>query len=511
MCLAPDNSPKPAGGQTGKISFKTNLAYAIGGFPDFFPYNLFYIYFLFFFTDVAGLSPGAGGTICMIVIIWDALSDPLVGYLSDNSKLKSGRRRPFMAIALLPLAVMTVLLFTAFDLSPTGSFVYYLVVGLLLWTFYTIYDIPYYALGAELTDDFDERGKMRILLGVPIFIAGWLEYAGPMFVWDWVSKLGKEKFLWMNSDQFAWFLSALILEIIAVICGYYCIRKTKGTELIDRDPEQAALNMVKGKQFFKNYVELYGNRPVKWLCFFAAAGSLTFSVAQGSFVYLMANNLGLSESMQGTYWTLDAIISLAHLPLMNFISSRLGKKQCMMIYMAIACAGCFVFYFTGVASFLILCVYATCFLFFSTSFWTVGTALILDCCEVDEFITGQRREAAIQGIISFAMKAGAALGTFFNGWLLDLVGYDGMAQEQTAGALHGILALNTLVPAVLLILTSFFLVFYPIDKKSYNLLLEALTQRKEGKPYSTEGFKKLLPRGFDPSAADPSYRQKTAS
>ncbi|MDR1021194.1 MAG: glycoside-pentoside-hexuronide (GPH):cation symporter [Synergistaceae bacterium] len=492
-----DKSGQPTDAPSGKIPFSKNLAYAIGGFPDFFPYNLFYIYFLFFFTDVAGFDPGVGGTICMIVIIWDAVTDPLVGYLSDNSKSKRGRRRPFMAAALIPLAVTTVMLFSAFETSPRGAFFYYLIVGLLLWTFYTMYDIPYYALGAELTDDFDERGHMRILLGIPIFIAGWLEYAGPMFIWDWVSKLGRDKYLWMNSDQFAWFLSALILETIAVASGYYCIRKTKGTELIDRDPERAALNMTSGKQFIKNYMELCRNRAVKWLSFFAATGSLVFSIAQGSFVYLMANNLGLSESMQGTYWTLDAVISLAHLPLMNYVSRRFGKKQCMLLYTLIACTGCLAFYFIGIASFLYLCMYATCFLFFSTSFWTVGTALVLDCCEVDEFLTGQRREAAIQGVVSFAMKAGAAIGTFFNGWLLKLAGYDGMAQEQTAGTLHGILALNTLVPAVMLIVTGLFLVMYPINKKNYNLLLNALAQKKEGKPYSTEGFEKLLPANFD--------------
>jgi GPH family glycoside/pentoside/hexuronide:cation symporter len=245
---------------------------------------------------------------------------------------------------------------------------------------------------------------------------------------------------------------------------------------------------------------------VKWLCFFTSAGSLVFAVAQGSFVYLMANNLGLSEAMQGTYWTLDAIISLSHLPLMNLVSRKLGKKHCMLLYTAISCVGCITFYFTGVTSFLFLCIYAACFLFFNTSFWTIGNALVLDCCEVDEFITGQRREAAIQGVTSFSVKIGAAAGTFFNGWLLNFAGYDGTAAEQTAGALRGILVLNTLAPAVILLIAGFFLVMYPVDKKNYNLVLQALTLRKEGKPYSTSGFEKLLPKNFDPASIDPSYK-----
>jgi GPH family glycoside/pentoside/hexuronide:cation symporter len=492
----PDKSEQTTDVSTKKIPLSTNLAYAIGGFPDFFPYNLFYVYFLFFFTDIAGFDPGIGGTICMIVVIWDAVTDPLVGFLSDNSKSKRGRRRPFMAAALVPLAVTTVMLFSTFEMSQRGAFFYYLSIGLLLWTFFTMYDIPYYALGAELTDDFDERGNMRIILGVPMFVAGWIQYASPMFIWDWVSKLGRDKFLWMNSDQFAWFLSALILETIAVVCGYYCLRKTKGAELIDRDPEGAARNMISGKRFIKNYIELCQNRSVKWLSLFAAAGSFVYAIAQGSFVYLMANNLGLSESTQGTYWTIDALLALAHLPLMNYVARKLGKKQCVLLYTLIASAGCFAFFFIGIRSFLYLCVFDICYLFFSTSFWTVGTALVLDCGEVDEFVTGQRREAAIQGNFSFATKIGAAAATFFNGWMLKLVGYDGMAQEQTAGTLRGILTLNTLVPAVMLIVTGMLLFMYPINRKNYNLLLDALAQKKDGKPYSTEGFEKLLPANF---------------
>ena len=237
---------------------------------------------------------------------------------------------------------------------------------------------------------------------------------------------------------------------------------------------------------------------MKWLSIFAAAGSFVYAIAQGSFVYLMANNLGLSESMQGTYWTIDALLALAHLPLMNYISRRFGKKQCVLLYTLIACAGCFAFFFIGIRSFLYLCIFDICYLFFSTSFWTVGTALALDCSEVDEFVTGQRREAAIQGSFSFATKIGAAAATFFNGWMLKLAGYDGMAQEQTARTLRGILTLNTLVPAVMLVVTGLFLVMYPINKKNYNLLLNALAQKKEGKPYSTEGFERLLPKDFSP-------------
>ena len=79
-----------------KLSFTTKLGYGIGQGGDSAGYNLYYTYFLFFLTDVAMVSPAFAGVISLIAITWDAVTDPFVGYISDNTKSKYGRRRPFM-------------------------------------------------------------------------------------------------------------------------------------------------------------------------------------------------------------------------------------------------------------------------------------------------------------------------------------------------------------------------------------------------------------------------------
>lgn len=83
------------------------LGYSIGAFGDSVGFNIFYFFFLFFLTDIAGIPPAIAGTITLIAVAWDAITDPIIGYLSDNLKSKSGRRRPFMITSAIPYAICT--------------------------------------------------------------------------------------------------------------------------------------------------------------------------------------------------------------------------------------------------------------------------------------------------------------------------------------------------------------------------------------------------------------------
>lgn len=173
-----------------KAGVKAKIGYAFGAFPDSMAYNLFYVYFLYFITDVVGLPPIYGGMISLIVILWDSITDPIVGFLSDNCKSKYGRRRPFMIAALVPLMVFMILIFVAVNFSPIVSFIYYVAMGILYWTAYKVYVIPYYALGAEITDDFDDRTNLRGISGVAMYIAMWFVSSGPMVILDRVTAAG---------------------------------------------------------------------------------------------------------------------------------------------------------------------------------------------------------------------------------------------------------------------------------------------------------------------------------
>jgi GPH family glycoside/pentoside/hexuronide:cation symporter len=465
-----------------KLSWRSRLLYSAGQFTDSIPFNLFYFYFLFFFTDIVGLSPAAGGTISLIIIIWDAFTDPVIGYISDNCKSKYGRRRPFMLFAIIPLFVCTVLLFTAFDFSPMAGFIYYLTIGLLFWTFYKIFVIPFFALGAELSQDYNERNTLRSVAGYVIYLASWIVSAGTMFVWDRVSAAG-------GSDRMAWILSAALFGLIGLVGGFTCWAFARGKERnLPEDPNEETV----GINFFKNYKELFANNAVRHLLFSILFFCISFAIQAAALVYLMSNNLAMSEAAQAGYWTVYAVITFIELPLINYCANKFGKKAAMIFLNLITTGGCLFYFLYGIHGYADLIGYTILYQFGGTAFWTIGYSLTYDCCEVDEFNYGKRREGAITGFASFAQKLGSAVGMWICGIILTFVDYDSVLETQTAEAERGILTMNTLFPGIVTMIGIIFVILYPINRKRFEALMAALALKREGKPYTTEGFETLV-------------------
>ena len=144
-----------------KLSLGTKLAYGSGDLGTAISAALRAFFMLFFFTDVAGLSPQAAGSIILINKLWDAVNDPAVGWLSDHTVTRWGRRRPWLLWGAIPFGVMFFLLWWVPPLDSTGKYIYYTIVALLLDTFFTVINVPYTALTAELTHDYDERTSLN--------------------------------------------------------------------------------------------------------------------------------------------------------------------------------------------------------------------------------------------------------------------------------------------------------------------------------------------------------------
>lgn len=140
------------------------IGYGFGQLPEGIKGAAFGFYLLFFFNQVLGLSGTLAGVAVFIALCIDALSDPLVGSWSDSSKTRWGRRHPFMYIAAIPFAISFYLLFTPpAGLSEMGLFLWLAVFAILTRSTMTLYSVPYMALGAELTDDYDERTLLSSL------------------------------------------------------------------------------------------------------------------------------------------------------------------------------------------------------------------------------------------------------------------------------------------------------------------------------------------------------------
>lgn len=140
---------------------KGKLGYASAAVGDAACYMFINTFLLFFLTTVAGIEPAAAGTITIIGAFWNALVNPIIGYISDNLATKWGKRRPFIIVMTVPLVASIFLLFTAVDVLPLIRPIYYGAMTMIFWTAYTGFFVPYLALGAEYTTDYNERTELR--------------------------------------------------------------------------------------------------------------------------------------------------------------------------------------------------------------------------------------------------------------------------------------------------------------------------------------------------------------
>lgn len=124
-----------------RLATRTKIGYSSFNCGESIAYNLFYTYFLLFMTNFAGVEPAVGGTIALIAVLWDGVTDALVGYFSDKSTNPKGRRRPFMAKFLIPFAIMLTLVFSDFGLTGGAQVAFYLGMNILFWLFFTLVDV----------------------------------------------------------------------------------------------------------------------------------------------------------------------------------------------------------------------------------------------------------------------------------------------------------------------------------------------------------------------------------
>lgn len=125
--------------QKRKYDLGKHLAYGVGSLGDSLSYNIFYSYFIYFITTFAGIRPAAAGVISFVAVAWDAVTDPLIGYVSDHSHSKHGRRCPFLLMYSVPMGLTVFALFYNPTLSESEKVLYYLVANILFWLFLPVW------------------------------------------------------------------------------------------------------------------------------------------------------------------------------------------------------------------------------------------------------------------------------------------------------------------------------------------------------------------------------------
>lgn len=458
--------------QKEKLSVGLKIGYGIGQMADSIGYNVFYSFYLFFLTDIIGLPPSVAGIVSLLAVFWDALTDPILGFISDNWKGKNGRRRPFMLASALPYGICMFLLFNDVNLPINIKSYYFIFISMMFFTFYTSYVIPYFAFGSELTSNFEEKTSIRVFASVFMYISVLLASAAPHMIVELTEKSG-------GTVIQGWRNVGLIFGILIIFSVLACYILTKGKE-------KPAENLKREKfsDIIKAYISIMKLKPAKILALTIIFWTFTCSLRQSAFMYLTANLLDYSAELRSILSVLFSLMAIAWLPLIDKISAKIDKKNFYAIAILLSGTSLFLFRFIGFPTVIFIVIMIIMYTLGNTTFWTISYSMMYDISVFDEFVCDKSRAGAITAIMSFSQKLGSAFSLWVAGMLLEIGGYVPGAAFTTETS-NLILNLNTSMPGVVAFL-------YPITKKKYEAMVNAKELKNQGQEYSIEDFKDVI-------------------
>ena len=409
-------------------------------------------FLLFFYTDIAGIDPALAGTALLVgKLTWDALNDPFFGYLSDRTRSRWGRRKPYMLLGALPFGLSIWLLFS---LPPglVGVKAFLAVLGsfLLADTFQTVVSVPYYALSAELTRDYDERTSLisvRMIFTVLGYILGaalTTAVAGIFIDLGWTKNAA-------YSGMGAVFGAVAVITLLVTTFG---VKETPNPDL--QPAKMPALSQIK---------HVLRNRPFVQYMIMSTIISISFTLLTSLLPYYLTYHLKMADQISFVMFVMLATIGVFLLP-WRYAAKKMSKGPAYALGLAIACVAILgAFFLPPEPTPLIYAVAFVAGLGFSAQY-VFPWSMIPDVIEVDQARTGERHEGIYFGVNSFLGKLTGALGIAASGWALKLYGYVPNV-AQTPHALFGIRFFFAVVPVIAFAVALPLLIWYPINRKNH--------------------------------------------
>ncbi|MCQ4638336.1 MFS transporter [Anaerovorax odorimutans] len=462
---------------------KKYWGYGVATIADAAPYSFVTVYSIVFFTTVAGLSAETAGMISAVTIILNGIAEMSLGYVSDNWNSKYGRRRPFLIFAVLPLGLGLIVLFTDLAWSGTLKVAVYIAAGFLFWIGFGAYYTPYSALGAEIAPGYNERSVLRTCARVFGIMGNVLGMVLPLAMVKLLEGFGM-------SDKSAWFSVALLIAVIA--CGSILItwNSTRGLE---RPADESDAREKAGLlQLLRDYIRILRLKPFIYLILVIFAFVVANTFYSSNIVFFARYKLGLGDQVTSTIFLISMIVNAVCTPLLGWASIKIEKKNALALALLVSGIGAIVFRCLDVSSYLGLIAYACVFSIAYAAFWQLFNAVLYDISEVGEFVMGKRVEGSVISVYGIAFSLSMSISSKVLGSMLEWGGYDGALAVQSARAVTTIENAFMLIPAAALLIAAIFQFIYPLNKGRFELLEDALYQKRRGLPYNTEGLEKII-------------------
>ena len=445
-----------------KLTIREIITYSLPRFGSAAMFMAVGIYLPIFYTDTLALAPGFIAWTFLIGRFWDGLTDPVMGYVSDRTRSKMGRRRPYFLVSAFPVAIAFYFLWSPpVSLADRSLFIYLTVMYLLTFTFWTIFSIPHTSLGAEMTMDYHERTVLtgvREALGVFGTLIGTL--APPILARVYGSERGGYSVMagWM----------AAVTCVFIFVCFFN----------VKENPEfqkQHPLALGKG------LIALYKNRPFRVL-----VTAFMIALIGNAFVpiltlYIAKYVVKVPQPIPTIVIASYMLAVVASIVFWTRLSRRIGKTEAWrraLMFTAVVFAASF-YYHEG--TWLVWIILAAMAGFGYGCTLALGYSMMADVIDLDELETGRRREGAYFGIWFFVEKGAVGLTAFIGMQTLERMGYVAN-QEQTVQVWWAMKFLYSILPAVCFAAAFFMLRRYPITQEEQQRIRAEIEKMKQSEP-----------------------------
>lgn len=471
---------------THKVPFGQKVAFGLGMLANqMFPAALG-IFMVVLVQDL-GFPGWMWGILFFLPRVFDSITDPIMGFISDNTRSIWGRRRQYVFIGAIIMGIAFVAMWQLYRENGVDyNFTYFLSWSFVFYLGLTIFSVPYVAMGYEMSDDFHERTSV---MAYAQWIGQWAWVIAP---WFWVIMYDPSWF--ENADDATRNLSIWVgisCMILAMIPAIFI--KSKSTK-DDDSLVPLSLKNIGGslKEILDGFKEAFKSVPFRKLCFSTFLIFNAFNtVAAFSFFIIVYHLFNGNAAAAGVWPTLfgslaSLITTFAVIPTVAWMSKKMGKKNAFMLSQGISIFGYILLWFLFIPGKPYMFIFALPFFSFGIgSLFTLMMSMTADVCDLDELNTGKRREGIFGAIYWWMVKFGFAIAGLLSGAIMTLVGFSPDAGAQPEGAVTGLRLFFSGVPMLGTLIAMLIMRNYDVTEEKANEIRTAIERRKKAKKSSS--------------------------
>ncbi len=446
-----------------KITLKTKLMYASGEICGGGAFLIISLLFMIYLTDVVHLSPLLAGTLFLVGKIWDAIIDPTIGYMTDHTVSRFGRRRIYFLACILPIFITYSLLWSSVSFkSQAALFVFYLLAYLLFNTVFSLVMIPYYAINADMTGDYKERTSLSGFRLIFSSSASILCGIVPKMIVDMFGGNEAKGYMVMGIC----FAALFALVWFIVFAGTWENKKYEKTE--------------DGKSnIFKDVRTVFRNKSFRIHIGMFLSCMAAIDFISTLFAYFLTYCLNRPDEFSAVLGTL-LVVQVVAMPVHMAISKKYDKTAPFRVGMVSwGLALILAFFVPQLEGKMIIYIVSILSGIGTSAAYLVPWSIIPELADVDEMISTKSRPGMYYGMVTFIRQLSLALTVFLIGVVLEWTGYVPNV-EQSGMTKMMIQILFSIVPIVFIFLSIFFSTKYKMTDAKYKILKDEIARRRAG-------------------------------